>query len=79
MRDLLTDIQILDANGLSCPLPVLRARKRLRQLDAGMILEIYVTDPAAPSDFRAFCKETGNVLISITKIDGQIVIRIQKC
>ena len=78
MSDVLTDIQILDAKGLSCPLPVLRARKRLRQLDAGMLLEIHVTDPAAPSDFRAFCEETGNVLISITKTDGQKAIRIQK-
>ena len=50
----------LDARGLKSPLPVLRARKALRDVAAGEALEILATDPAAPKDFRLFCEQTGH-------------------
>ena len=53
----------LDAKGLNCPLPVLRARKLLRQVAPGELLCILATDPAAPEDFVAFCRETGHQLV----------------
>ncbi len=70
--------QVLDARGLSCPLPVLRASKALRSLDAGRRLRILATDPAAPRDFAAFCETTGHVPISMDEEDEHFVIVIEK-
>ncbi len=53
----------LDARGLICPLPVLRARKALKALAPGDELEVLATDPAAASDFPAFCAATGDRLV----------------
>lgn len=54
----------LDAKGLQCPLPVLRARKMLKSVGLGEILRVEATDPGAPKDFAAFCEATGNHLVS---------------
>ncbi|MCF8482677.1 MAG: sulfurtransferase TusA family protein [Rhodospirillum sp.] len=55
---------ILDARGLSCPLPVLRARKTLKRMDAGQVLEILASDPGSLKDFVSFCVQTGDELLS---------------
>jgi tRNA 2-thiouridine synthesizing protein A len=55
---------VLDVQGLSCPLPVLKANKTLRGLPAGARLVVLATDPAAVKDFAAFCRETGHALVS---------------
>jgi tRNA 2-thiouridine synthesizing protein A len=55
----------LDARGLICPLPVLKARKVLLRLAAGDILRVRVTDKAAPKDFQLFCAESGHILQSV--------------
>jgi tRNA 2-thiouridine synthesizing protein A len=69
---------ILDVKGLKCPLPVLRAKRALATLDAGAILDVEATDPAALKDFPAFCEMTGNLLVE-TKTDGDVFrFRIQK-
>ncbi len=54
----------LDATGLLCPLPVLKARKRLSALGAGAVLMIRADDPAARIDFPHFCNEQGHALIA---------------
>ena len=54
--------QELDACGLNCPLPILRAKKALASLDSGQVLRIIATDPGAIKDFEAFSKQTGNEL-----------------
>jgi len=59
----------LDATGLTCPLPVLRARKALRDVAPGGLLEVRATDPAALKDFPAFCDATGHTLVE-TRDDG---------
>ncbi|MDY0010027.1 MAG: sulfurtransferase TusA family protein [Bdellovibrionales bacterium] len=66
----------LDASGLACPLPVLRARKVLQVMPEGAMLCITVTDEKAPRDFEAFCHEAGHRLESVTPtMDGvEIVI-----
>jgi tRNA 2-thiouridine synthesizing protein A len=56
----------LDATGLTCPLPVLRARKAMRDVPAGGLLEVRATDPAALKDFPAFCEATGHTLVETT-------------
>jgi len=62
---------VLDAKGLNCPLPVLKAKKALQGVPAGGLLEIYATDPGAVQDFQAFCRQTKNELITSTQ-DGKV-------
>lgn len=59
----------LDAKGLLCPLPVLRARKAMKPLNPGDVLAVEATDAAAPADFAAFCAATGHRLLS-SETDG---------
>ncbi len=60
----------LDARGLKCPLPVLKARKSLKTVPIGELLTVLATDPGAPGDFVHFCETTGNALIG-TEPDGE--------
>ena len=55
---------VLDAKGLNCPLPILKAKKALQGVPAGGLLEILATDPGAVKDFEAFCRATGNELVT---------------
>ena len=55
----------IDATGLLCPLPVLRARKRLIGMAPGMVLKLLATDPAAVIDVPHFCAEAGHELLSV--------------
>jgi tRNA 2-thiouridine synthesizing protein A len=54
----------LDARGLNCPLPILRAKKTLTEMQSGQVLRIIATDPGSVKDFQAFSKQTGNELLS---------------
>jgi tRNA 2-thiouridine synthesizing protein A len=60
----------LDVQGLSCPLPVLKANKVLRGLPAGARLTVLATDPASVKDFAAFCRETGHALVAFSEAGG---------
>ncbi len=63
----------LDAKGLLCPLPVLKARKRLKSLVAGQVLRMEADDPAAIVDVPHFCAETGHMLVGTEDVpDGQV-------
>jgi tRNA 2-thiouridine synthesizing protein A len=62
--------ETLDAEGLKCPLPVLRARKAIKVLEIGAELTVLATDPAAPKDFKAFCEQAGHELVLSTESDG---------
>ena len=65
----------LDARGLLCPLPVLKARKRLQTLQSGQVLRMIADDPAAIIDVPHFCAESGHSLISTAEDDtGQIYL-----
>ncbi|MBS1200829.1 MAG: Molybdopterin biosynthesis MoeB protein [Proteobacteria bacterium] len=63
--------QVLDAKGLNCPLPILRAKKALAGMAAGQTLEILATDPGSIKDFEAFCRTTGHSLVE-QQNDGKI-------
>ncbi len=73
-----TDIETLDALGLLCPLPVLKARKRLKSLPAGGRLRVLADDPAAIIDVPHFCTQAGHKLLSQEEADGHQVYVIQK-
>jgi tRNA 2-thiouridine synthesizing protein A len=62
--------QLLDAKGLNCPLPILKAKKALKDVPMGGTLEVLATDPGSVADFAAFCRTTGNELIESTQADG---------
>ena len=62
--------QELDACGLNCPLPILRAKKALSGMDSGKVLHIISTDPGSVKDFEAFSKQTGNALLDSSE-DGE--------
>jgi tRNA 2-thiouridine synthesizing protein A len=68
----------LDAKGLLCPLPVLKARRAMREVATGGVLRVLATDPGAPADFRHFCETTGAELISSTEDQGVFVIELRK-
>jgi len=53
----------VDARGLNCPLPILRAKKMLAEMSAGQVVRVLATDPGSVKDFQAFAKQTGNDLI----------------
>ena len=62
-----------DATGLLCPLPVLRANRKLRELPVGGVLTVRASDPASESDFPAYCKQTGHELVSASR-DGEVLV-----
>ncbi|HLY45372.1 MAG TPA: sulfurtransferase TusA family protein [Stellaceae bacterium] len=69
----------LDATGLLCPLPVLKARRALRSVPAGGVLEVLATDPGAVKDFEHFCRTTGCELLEADERPGGILrFRLKK-
>ncbi len=61
--DIVADKEV-DASGLMCPLPILRARKALSEMASGEILLVYSTDPGSGQDFLSFAKQTGNEMLA---------------
>ena len=68
----------LDARGLNCPLPILRARKALNDMTSGQVLRIVATDPGSVKDFEAFAKQTGNALLSQSSTDTEHTFFLRK-
>lgn len=71
-------VQVLDARGLQCPLPVLRAKKALNGLATGALLEVRATDPGAVQDFRSLCSQTGHALEAQWEDGDVFVFHIRK-
>jgi tRNA 2-thiouridine synthesizing protein A len=79
MTDAMEGDTLLDATGLLCPLPVLKARRALRAVSAGGILRVIATDPGAVKDFEHFCQTTGCQLIeSSQEREGVFRFRLKK-
>jgi len=68
----------IDTSGLNCPLPVLKARKMLNEMTAAQRLRLICTDRGALKDIPAFCKMTGNPLLSSEECDGKLYFIIEK-
>lgn len=68
----------LDARGLNCPLPILRCKKALAELNAGQVLKLVATDPGSVKDFQAFCRQTGHEILSFTEGNGEFTFVIKK-
>ena len=68
----------LDARGLNCPLPILRTRKAINQLNTGEVLEVTATDPGSIKDMASFCEQTGHQLLASNESDSSFVFLIEK-
>jgi len=68
----------LDARGLNCPLPILRAKKALGEVESGQVLKILSTDPGSVKDFAAFAKQTGHELLSTAEAGGEFTFFMKK-
>ncbi len=69
---------VLDATGLLCPLPVLKARRALRSVPPGGLLEVRATDPGAVKDFEHFCRTTGCELVESGETGGVLRFLLKK-
>ncbi len=68
----------LDARGLNCPLPILRTKKTLNDMQSGQVLKILATDPGSVRDFEAFSRQTGHELLSRTESAGEFHFLLRK-
>jgi tRNA 2-thiouridine synthesizing protein A len=68
----------LDARGLNCPLPILRAKKALGELTTGQVLRIVATDPGSVKDFEAFAKQTGNAIVEQSASNKEFTFFLRK-
>lgn len=69
---------LLDASGLNCPMPLLKAKKALNELAAGMLLRVISTDPGSVRDFEVFSKQSGNALLESKQADGRFEYLLRK-
>jgi tRNA 2-thiouridine synthesizing protein A len=70
--------QEVDARGLNCPLPILKAKKALSQMASGQVLRVLATDPGSMRDFQAFSRQTGNTLLGQETSPQQEYIHLLK-
>jgi len=68
----------LAARGLNCPLPILRAKKSLTDMQSGQVLKIVATDPGSMKDFEAFAKQTGNELLSSSEANKEYTFYLKR-
>jgi tRNA 2-thiouridine synthesizing protein A len=68
----------LDARGLNCPLPILKAKKALAEMTSGQILRVLATDPGSVRDFQAFARQTGNALVDHSEGDQEFTFFMKR-
>jgi tRNA 2-thiouridine synthesizing protein A len=74
----MTAHRLIDTKGLKCPLPVLKARRAMKELARGAVLEVHATDPGSVKDFEAFCATTGDALLASRREGEVFVFEIRK-
>ena len=68
----------LDVKGLTCPMPLLKAKKTLNDMEAGAVLRVLATDPGSERDFEVFARQSGNTLIDSSNSDGVYCYYLRK-
>lgn len=68
----------LDARGLNCPLPILRAKKAMNDMQSGQVLKILATDPGSVKDFQSFSRQTGNELLSHAEANREFTFFLKR-
>ncbi|CAM8667349.1 SirA Predicted redox protein, regulator of disulfide bond formation [Oxalobacteraceae bacterium] len=68
----------VDARGMKCPLPILKAKKALNDMQTGEVLRVLATDPGSVRDFNAFARQTGNELLSHAELDAEFTFFLRR-
>ena len=63
----------IDTRGMNCPLPILKAKKALAEMQTGEVLKVVATDPSSTRDFQAFARQTGNELLEQSQGGGEYI------
>ena len=71
-------VREVDASGLNCPLPILRTKKALAEMQSGQVLKVTSTDPGSVRDFAMFAKQTGNELVEQADQSGSFVFYMKR-
>ena len=77
MSDIKVD-QVLDAKGMSCPLPILKTKKAVETLSQGQVLKVETTDPGSKNDMSSWAKRTGNEILKVDESAGAFTFYIRK-
>ena len=78
MAEALTVDKVLDAKGLLCPMPVIKTRKAIKEIEIGQVLEVLATDKGAVKDFQAWSRQTGNDLLDSHESGGVYTFHIRR-
>jgi len=70
--------KVLDAKGLSCPLPILKTKKAVEGLSKDQVLKVETTDPGSKNDMASWAKRTGNEILKVEEASGAITFYIKK-
>ncbi len=70
--------QSVDARGLNCPLPIIKVRKALKDMQAGEVVQLLATDPGSTDDIESFCDQTGHSLLSSEKQGAEFLFMVRK-
>ena len=70
--------KVLDAKGMLCPMPVIKARKAIKEIELGQVLEVLATDKGAVKDFEAWSRQTGNALLDSSEAGGVYTFHIRR-
>ena len=77
MSDIKFDL-VLDAKGMSCPLPILKTKKAVESLSKGQVLKVETTDPGSKNDMASWAKRTGNEILKVEEGSGAFIFFIKK-
>jgi len=77
MTDIKAD-KVLDLKGLLCPIPVVKMAKAVKEVEVGQLIEAFATDPGVMADIPAWCRTTGNELVTLEKVDKQFHFLVRR-
>ena len=77
MADIKAD-KVLDLKGLLCPIPIVKMAKAIKEVEVGQLIEAFATDPGVMADIPAWCRTTGNELVTLEKIDKQFHFLVRR-
>jgi len=77
MTDLIAD-KVLDLKGLLCPIPIVKMAKAIKEVGVGQLIEAFATDPGVMADIPAWCRSTGNELVTLEKLDKQFHFLVRR-
>lgn len=69
---------VIDARGLSCPMPIVKAKKGMDSLQKGLVMELIATDKGSVNDVQAWAKQAGHEVLSVEEKNGEYHFRIKK-